>query len=260
MQETEPTLDSATGTVFLAFVQACAAGCSDVEAFRRLVRNYVHRLLPHKFSIAVLGCLSFDQVTIKHMVGVDYPERFLAAIPRDVNIRQRPVVAKWLASRRPMVIDPTRDRALLSDLELREVEAFGLGRMAIHGQIDLSSQMASYFSFAGASIEATDAQLAFMLQLIAPHLHVALTSLPTVTLTDPTLESLTALERELLVWLAAGRSNAEIAALRGRSAATIRNQLHALYRKLNVKSRAKAVAIGSTRGMFFASTHRTNGL
>jgi len=35
-----------------------------MEAFRALVREYVRVLLPHQFSIAVLGCVSFDQLSI----------------------------------------------------------------------------------------------------------------------------------------------------------------------------------------------------
>jgi DNA-binding CsgD family transcriptional regulator len=56
---------------------------------------------------------------------------------------------------------------------------------------------------------------------------------------DPCLSPV---ERELVVWLAEGRSNAEIAAMRCRSLATVRNQLHQLYRKLGVKTRGQAAA------------------
>jgi glycosyltransferase involved in cell wall biosynthesis/DNA-binding CsgD family transcriptional regulator len=53
---------------------------------------------------------------------------------------------------------------------------------------------------------------------------------------------LTRAEQHLLQLLAAGRSNDEIAALRRRSAATIRNQLSSLYQKLGVTRRVEAVA------------------
>ena len=251
----DKTLDGPTGALFLEFVQACAQGCSDTEAFRTLVRRYVKQLLPHRFSIAVLGGLSLDQLVIKHMVGVDYPDVFLAAIPRQLNIRERPVVARWLACRQAIVIDPVRDAKHLSQLELREISAFGLGRLAIHGQVDLSSHMGSYFSFAGTEGAATDARLKFMLQIIAPHLHAALTSLPTLRMTVPAMDCLTALEHELLLWLAAGRSNAEIGKLRGRSSATVRNQLHALYRKLSVRTRSEAVGMVS-QGRILVSQRR----
>jgi glycosyltransferase involved in cell wall biosynthesis len=49
-------------------------------------------------------------------------------------------------------------------------------------------------------------------------------------------------ERELLSWLTAGHSNAQIAALRHRSPATVRNQICALYQKLGVARRTEAIA------------------
>jgi DNA-binding CsgD family transcriptional regulator len=236
-------LNGRTGETFLEFVEACAGGCAHEDEFRNIVRTYIRQLIPHRCSISVLGSLSFDQLSIQHMVGTDYPEVHLAAIPRHVNIRDRPVVVQWLATRKPLIVDPIRDRALLSDLEIREIEAFSLGRLAIHGQIDLSSHMASYFSFAGVPQGQDEERLRRMLSLVVPHLHSALTSLPKKTMDDPVLASITSLERDLLIWLAAGRSNSEIAQLRQRSPATVRNQLTALFRKMGVRTRAEAVAL-----------------
>ena len=233
------------GAQLLNLIHACADGCESAETFRALIRRYVTPLLPHRFSIAVLGSHSFGTLAVRQMIGIDYPERYLVSIPRQLNIRDRPVVAKWLATRAPLVIDVERDRHWLSDLELHEIELFGLGRLAIHGQIDLSAQMASYFSFAGVDPALPERELRHRLELIAPHIHAAFVDVPSVDAkTRPTL-GLTNIEQDLLVWLASGRSNADIAKVRDRSPATIRNQLHALYAKLDVSSRAEAVAIAS---------------
>ena len=79
MDDSEITLDARTGAAYLEFVQACALCKPDVEAFRLILRRHVKQLLPHSASIAVLGRLSFDQLIISHMIGVDYPDAFLAA-------------------------------------------------------------------------------------------------------------------------------------------------------------------------------------
>ncbi len=55
--------------------------------------------------------------------------------------------------------------------------------------------------------------------------------------------NLTQIEKQLLGLLAAGRTNAGIAKLRGKSPDTIRNQLCKLFDKLNVGSRAEAVSL-----------------
>jgi glycosyltransferase involved in cell wall biosynthesis len=56
------------------------------------------------------------------------------------------------------------------------------------------------------------------------------------------LPELSERERELLTWLTAGHSNAQIASLRHRSPATVRNQICALYQKLGVARRTEAIA------------------
>lgn len=56
------------------------------------------------------------------------------------------------------------------------------------------------------------------------------------------MSKLTAIDRELLDGIARGWSNKRIAQARCRSAATVRNQMHALFRKLGVSSRSAALA------------------
>ena len=243
------TLSGRDGSAFLELTAACSMPCESAETFRNLVRRFVSPLLPHQFSVAVLGCLSFDHLSIRHMIGIDYPEPFLEMIPRHSKLADRPVIAKWLSTREPLVIDPVRDRNFLSPLELREIETFGLGRISVHGQIDLSSSMASYFSFAGTHAAVSDQRAKFLLRLVTPHLHAALVSIPAMSMSSPVLDKLTRLERELLIWLAAGRSNVQIAALRGRSPTTIRNQISTLFRKLHVATRAEAVALAASQVM-----------
>lgn len=50
-------------------------------------------------------------------------------------------------------------------------------------------------------------------------------------------------ERQLLDWLAAGRTNAQIGCCTGRSEKTVRNQLTRIHAKLGVVNRAQAVAV-----------------
>jgi DNA-binding CsgD family transcriptional regulator len=59
----------------------------------------------------------------------------------------------------------------------------------------------------------------------------------------PLPESLSAAERRIVQAVLAGRSNIEIARLRGTSVKTVGNQLHAIYRKLGVGSRNELAAL-----------------
>jgi DNA-binding CsgD family transcriptional regulator len=57
------------------------------------------------------------------------------------------------------------------------------------------------------------------------------------------VDRLTSAEVEVMRWLAAGKTNLQIGELRGRSAATVRNQLHSIFIKLGASTRGEAVAI-----------------
>jgi DNA-binding NarL/FixJ family response regulator len=58
-----------------------------------------------------------------------------------------------------------------------------------------------------------------------------------------TIRTLSASETEVLRAALGGLSNAEIAALRGRSLSTIENQLASAFRKLGVTTRAEAAML-----------------
>ena len=134
--------------------------------------------------------------------------------------------------------------------DLAEVEQYRIGILAAHGILDLSSNMGTYFSFWRVDPSMTEAEINGVLDLICPLLHTALIRVNDLVnvLPDPGLQ-LTEVERQILTWLAAGRTNAEMAKLRGRSPSTIRNQLENLYRKLGVGNRTEAAQLAVGRGL-----------
>jgi DNA-binding NarL/FixJ family response regulator len=66
---------------------------------------------------------------------------------------------------------------------------------------------------------------------------------------DPIFASLSAREREILVELTRGRTNAEIGRLLFISEKTVRNHITKIYEKLDVHSRAQAIVLAKDRGM-----------
>jgi DNA-binding CsgD family transcriptional regulator len=70
---------------------------------------------------------------------------------------------------------------------------------------------------------------------------VVVLSYPDAELVLP--HALTDAEREVVAALVEGKSNADIATARGRSARTVANQISSVFRKLGVGSRAELVAL-----------------
>jgi DNA-binding CsgD family transcriptional regulator len=230
--------------VFARFAEAACA-VQDKAGFTHLVDSQVRQLVPHGFMLAVIGQLNFDHLTVHHHVAVNYPDWALAHVTQPSSMRERPLLQRWLHTRAPVIVCTKGDRHLMSEREIFESEAIQMNRLALHGLPDLTSRMGSYFSFADVDPKVDAQTLAHRLKLITPLLHVALFQ-ATRQEAKPGLggiRNLTAIEQELLMWLVAGRTNEEMAHLRQRSPATIRNQLFKLYLKLGVATRAEAVAM-----------------
>lgn len=226
---------------FARFAEAAAEVCNE-EDFKCLVTQHVQALLPHTRLFAASGRVSFEHMEILHVVGVNYPQDYLAGVQRLFHMRDRPAFGRWLRQRRATVLDLDQPGLELSERERFEVAVVGQGRLVLHGVVDLSGHMGSFFSFAGVPLTLPAQPVAQMMALLVPALHAALSQIPKITSQNQTLASLTKIEKQLLAWLAAGRSNAEIAQLRGKSPQTVRNQLHRLFAKLQVSSRAEAVS------------------
>lgn len=235
---------------FSNFAEA-AVGVTDKASFRSLVLDHVTPLVPHGFMLAVIGQLHFDHLTVHHHIAVNYPDWALAQVTQPINIRERPLLQRWLHTRSPVIACTVRDRHLMSEREIVESTLIGMGRLALHGLPDLTSRMGSYFSFANVATEPDDDLLAHRLRVMTPLLHVALfqATRSDIGLNHNKTQNLTFIERELLRWLAAGRTNEEMANLRQRSPATIRNQLAKLYSKLGVATRAEAVALALSEAL-----------
>jgi transcriptional regulator EpsA len=73
-----------------------------------------------------------------------------------------------------------------------------------------------------------------------PHQSVSRGSAPAQRALDHLLSSR---EREILQWIALGKTNDEIGSILGLSVFTVKNNAQSIFRKLNVSNRAQAVAV-----------------
>lgn len=236
-------LDAGIASHLFQIARACA-DCVSEDDFRALVRDHVRAVLPHRSLLAAVGSLEIAHLHIRRFVSVDHPAVHVESLAQNMRLEDRPVVSHWLQTGTPLVIQLPDDTERVSAFEASEIERFELGRLGVCGLVDIEARAGSYLSFAGLSERADKSLQLRVLRLLEAPLSQALVRC--VRLATPKADSsfgLSDTECELLGWLVAGRTNAEIAALRGRSAATIRNQLHSAYRKLGVGSRVEALRL-----------------
>ncbi len=126
------------------------------------------------------------------------------------------------------------------------LRASGLANLLLHGS-GMVAGGATAFALFGLPLRPGPRQ-AYFLALLLPHLHLALLRLER-TATAPRRSqrsgaprTLSPREAEIMHWLREGRTNAEIAAILGLSALTVKNHLQRMYRLLGVGNRTEAVA------------------
>jgi DNA-binding CsgD family transcriptional regulator len=220
------------------FADFSATNVITTENFQSFIRSVVRPILPHQKLLCGCGQILVDQLHVKYMIGVDYVESHIQQIQQDFNLSERPVMANWLLTRQPVFIHAIRDQHLLSPLEKREVIEFELGSFAAHGHIDMSGQMATYFSFAG--VEDYPEFYIKRLRMLAPFLHAALVKLDEHLNTQQAIH-FSDKEKEIIYWLMIGKHNNEIAMILGKSTNTVRNQVQQIFIKLGVNNRQGAM-------------------
>lgn len=234
---------------FLQFARDCA-DCRTEQEFRNVIVRWVRPMLPHGLLAAVIGRVDLEHLEILRFLGVDYPDPLRQLLPTTLNLKERPVVARWLKTREPQVVRLPDDASLMSVREQSEIKTFRLGRLAIHGVVDLNARTGTYFSFGQVADDIPASVVAATLRLITPSLNQALMTVHQSSRRCPAegFDDLSPTERDLLHWIVAGRTNLQIALLRGRSVATIRNQLHSAFAKLGVTSRVEAARLVLNEG------------
>lgn len=217
------------------------------EEFQQFIRSFVRPLIPHEMLLVAIGRVTFDQIAIDQMVSVDYPLEYMNSISRATNASARPVLAEWLEKQSPLLIDPSLHFHKMSELELAEIRDFNLGKLAIHGQIDVSKRMASYFSFA--RVPVLKQEYVRILELVVPHAHNAMMRVYRQSALASVECKLTAKEMEILKWIVLGRTNADIASILGKSEKTVRNQIQSILRKMSVENRSELIDRADSLGL-----------
>jgi len=122
-----------------------------------------------------------------------------------------------------------------------ELAALGFDSVLAHGTGQTAAG-ASMFVLFGLPMRPS-ARHAYFLELLVPHLHLALGRLPQQGGSGAApARSLSAREAEIVGWLREGKSNDEMGQILGISGLTVKNHLQRIYRALGVSNRAHALA------------------
>jgi len=230
----------------------------DVETpadFERWSAYPLQELLPHAMMICGVAEIKPKQINIRKVIVRDWSLEYLEANKQRDGSFYSPIMARWNERHAPQLYVPAHDGVTTAEhRRWREVfQDYGLKNIAAHGVHDVAGSVTSYFNFSGLPVR-LDARVAGVLELLTPHMHLALTRALSNVPTMPTAEAsaaivLTPREYDVLHWMLEGKTNWEIAQISGRSEHTIKHQVERILVKLDASNRAQAVAKAISLGL-----------
>jgi transcriptional regulator EpsA len=240
MQNTAMSLNLASDQK-QAYLALCARliEVADEHDLRAICQAELRTFLPHQALICGFGHINPHTVSGHRVLSVDFPMEYLETIKQDDGSLFSPLMERWIGSDVPVLFDPENARDVPDDW-LALVRAQGLGNIVAHGVRDLESNASSYFNFCGVPGPLTP-QHAQLIQLATPHLHTALARVLARKEKAGANLALTPREKDILSWLYLGKTNWEIGQILGIAEKTVKNNLYAIYQKINVANRTQAL-------------------
>jgi LuxR family transcriptional regulator, quorum-sensing system regulator CviR len=211
----------------------------------------IRELFPFDFAGALLGSLDNNGVTITHGANISFPEEWLREylsnnyFLADVATKETFHTGKlkhwsYLANDYSVIV-PKEIKALNMD--------FGVKEAYFHGGNPLAPEKnRSVFCFACPSMK-PDSRTAAILEILVPHLHLALSHIFIHTLSNIHNTVLSNREKEVLNWLKQGKSSWDMSVILGISESTVNFHIYNIMRKLNATNRPQAVAVAVHLGL-----------
>jgi LuxR family transcriptional regulator, quorum-sensing system regulator CviR len=219
-----------------------------------IVLEKIQKLLPFEQIIGGLAQLNseggFDQYA--RVYNVSYPNDWLYVYAKNRYAEVDPVFLSLMRQSGAQIwsntYDGVKQRKQQSFIE--EARAFGLTNgvtVSRHAE-----NMVSFFSFAG-DCEEDNQRFLPVIQYLLEHVHEVLFEQRPVAVT-PLTAPLSPREITVLNWMKLGKTNGEIAMIIGISERTVRFHAERIYVKLDVTSRAQAVACAMEQGLLSAQS------
>ena len=241
------SLSGSEALCILEIIDGCLSCHSETE-YRNLFSK-LQSLFPYHSAIAVLGYQDKRHgfVWAGH-ANISFPEGWLSEYISKNYIQADSIVLQNFITYNVQTWSVAR-KARYREKEITELGMdFGLRECQTHGWRPSAGKAGSMFCFAGPSME-LDMHSSIILELIVPHLHLALSRICGKSRIGSENSILSAREKEVLNWLKQGKSSWDISIILGISERTVNFHVYNMMRKLGVTSRLQAVAIATESGL-----------
>jgi len=225
--------------------------CTSVQTadqFARVVDGSLQAVLPHEAMLCGIGGISRQGNQLRKILNFNYPLEYFEPLRDEDGRLDSPLMKRWRDTQEPQLFQGGRDDHAFPASWVRLFHKYDLRNTLAHGVLDVGGVFSSFFIVSRMPGE-VGPEHAFRLKLLTPHLHFALARvLTTVAEYQGKLckskKALSERQREILYWLHEGKTNWEIARILALSELNVKYHIDQIFLKLEVRSRAQAVAKG----------------
>lgn len=196
-----------------------------------MMRRTVRRLINHTSSVLMLE----TPTDPSWLIGVDVAPRLARALRLAARTVEAGSLLRNVQLAGPIIVEAASTRRSPIGPRLRPITP---GRVALHVHSDERDGSQSAFVLLGV-FDCSDERAVAILRKIIPTLHRALVNLRYKRIAIDL--GLTPAERIVCRLLLEAGSNKELARALNKSVSTVRNQLHAIFEKLDVNTRTAAI-------------------
>jgi transcriptional regulator EpsA len=218
--------------------------------FFRWQQDYLSLIFPHDILIAVWG--DFSKGTLNYDVCSKIPDirtQSLQDSPGKINNLMSDLYQRWLVNneRWYRINNFVADNSADGDLPaFFNNKLSAINSLLVYGLRDIRGSNDCLYIFMDKKTEFPTSTP--MLGMLMPHLDAALRRIESLEsevddeLSEYHVQGLSDREHEIVHWVRLGKTNYEISAILGISPNTVKNHLKRIFSKLDVSSRAQAVA------------------
>ncbi len=210
----------------------------------------LQELLSFDYANAILGYYDGNRVIVSDFgINVSMPREWVREYVSRNFLQKDPIVRENFLSYKAQYWSDSKKRLD----QIREIDSlfndFGMREGYTHGSRFMAAGIyGSKFCFSSPSMK-YDRRTMAILDLIVPHLHLALCNLNKDRRPETKGVSLTLREKEVLNWLRQGKTSWDISAILKISERTVNFHVYNIMEKLGATNRPQAVAIATRLGL-----------
>mgnify|MGYP001559702632 FL=1 len=221
--------------------------CSKEEDLRNLISD-LKILIPFDHAVCLLGKKGIsDNVSSYNALNVSFPSEWFDLYVMKNFHKIDPIVKENFLSFALQYWADTYKKYNPPKDFIMAAEDFDLKKGYSYGIRNYRGTEGSLFSFAGNSIEC-NRRTEIILTHMIPALHQALSAIVTHR-TKKHIAALSQREKEILAWVGYGKRTWDISVILGISERTVKFHIRNIMQKLDVVTRAQAVAVAIEQGL-----------